>query len=800
MSEYKRIFLLLLIMMVVTVATGGVAIGVLYRTAFNEQRSRLVEIAQSQARLIEAVARFDQAYSYDYPEGAKEATLSQLHDAHAHYVGFGETGEFTLAKRDGDNIVFLLNHRHGDLDELQPVPFHSRLAEPMRRAPSGRSGTVVGLDYRGVTVLAAYEPIAVLDLGIVAKIDLAEIRAPFLRAGGIVLSVALVLITVGTVLFFSISNPMLRRLRESEATFRGITTAAQDAIFLIDMDGKIAYCNPVAQCIFGYSEKEYLGKDLHKLLSPSRYHPAYLKGFKKFWETGTAPVLGKVLELEAVRKDGKEFPVELSVAALTTPDGRAAVGVVRDITERKQITQELSRRLEEQRGLNLILRAIQDAQTPTQILEIAVERVLHISWLGMKARAAAFLLRGQQLHKVVSRNLSPAVDLSCARLALGECLCGRVAETGKPIICAHVNEYAPEDHQWHYHAKGMADHGHAIFPFKWKSQVMGVLCFYVAAGDELDDRRSNFLEAVTAIVATAIGHLNYQSQLAQSDRLSSMGLLAAGVAHEIKNPLGLVLTNVEWLEEHLPSILEHTGILRQRVIDAFGAEHASTLLRDLEDLRNDELLHDMAQCTRDALDGVRRASTIVRDLGIFSRTDDNQLSVVSLVDVLERAITLSQNEIKYRARITRDFKQTLPVLANEGRLSQVFLNLLVNAAQAIDKGDPEKNEIRVRLWHEGEEVIAEVKDTGKGIAPSDLPHVFEPFFTTKEQEVGTGLGLYISNNIVTSLGGHIDVESTAGRGTRFVAHLPAAAPLAPGSIATPGEKVGNPIGDPVTLP
>jgi len=303
-GEYKRIFLLLLIMLAVTVAIGGVAIGVLYRTAFNEERSRLVETAQSQARLIEAIARFDQAYSHDYPEGAKEATLSQLSDAHAHYVGFGETGEFTLAERDGDNIEFLLSHRHGGLDEAQPVPFRSHLAEPMRRALSGRSGTVVGLDYRGVMVLAAYEPVAVLDLGIVAKIDLAEIRAPFLQAGAIVLGVALVLIAAGTVLFFGISSPMLRRLRESEATFRGITTAAQDAIFLIDEAGKIVYCNPVVQRIFGYLEKEFLGKDLHELLAPRRYQPAYLKGFKKFRDTGTGPVLGKVLELEAVRKDG----------------------------------------------------------------------------------------------------------------------------------------------------------------------------------------------------------------------------------------------------------------------------------------------------------------------------------------------------------------------------------------------------------------------------------------------------------------------------------------------------------------
>jgi signal transduction histidine kinase len=142
--------------------------------------------------------------------------------------------------------------------------------------------------------------------------------------------------------------------------------------------------------------------------------------------------------------------------------------------------------------------------------------------------------------------------------------------------------------------------------------------------------------------------------------------------------------------------------------------------------------------------------------------------------VLGRAVTLAHHEIKYRARISRDIQCTPMVLADEGRLTQVFLNLLINAAQAIEEEDPEKNEIQIRLWHAGEEVLAEVKDTGKGIDPADLPYVFEPFFTTKERGVGTGLGLYVSNSIVTSLGGRFEVDSVVGSGTRFVLHLPAA--------------------------
>ena len=126
MSESRRILLLILIMATVALMVSGVSITLLYQTAFNEAETRLVETAQSQARLIEAVARFDAVRNQDYPEGATEATLSQIRDAHEHYIGFGETGEFTLAQREGDHMVFLLSHRHHDRELPKPIPFDSQ--------------------------------------------------------------------------------------------------------------------------------------------------------------------------------------------------------------------------------------------------------------------------------------------------------------------------------------------------------------------------------------------------------------------------------------------------------------------------------------------------------------------------------------------------------------------------------------------------------------------------------------------------------------------------------------------------
>jgi two-component sensor histidine kinase len=213
MGERKRVISLILILVTSCVIVAGLAMFMLYRAALEEQRARLVETAQSQARLIEAMARFDARYSKDYPGGPDQATLSQIVDAHNQYRGFGETGEFTLARRQGAHIVFLLRHRHFDLESPKPVPFNSELAEPMRRALSGLSGTVVGLDYRGELVLAAYEPVKELNLGIVAKIDLAEIRAPFVRAGLIAAGLAIVVVLTGTWLFLRVTNPIIEALQ-----------------------------------------------------------------------------------------------------------------------------------------------------------------------------------------------------------------------------------------------------------------------------------------------------------------------------------------------------------------------------------------------------------------------------------------------------------------------------------------------------------------------------------------------------------------------------------------------------------
>ena len=249
-------YLLVAILAVIVFSTTGYTIASLYVISIDQQRVQLVARAQSQARLMETVAHFDQSYGEHDGVSSFEASLSQIRAAHEKLHDFRETGEFTLARREGKQIVFLLNHPHADVEKLPPVPFDSDFSAPMRRALQGESGSMIGLDYRGEKVLAAYEPVAVLNLGVVAKIDMAEVRGPYIKAGLVALFIAFVLTAIGAYLFRSIVHPMFRRIEESEERLKIATEGARDGLWLWDIKTGYEWFDPRFKELLGYGKEE----------------------------------------------------------------------------------------------------------------------------------------------------------------------------------------------------------------------------------------------------------------------------------------------------------------------------------------------------------------------------------------------------------------------------------------------------------------------------------------------------------------------------------------------------------------
>jgi PAS domain S-box-containing protein len=270
MHRYRPVLLLILVMACVSLLVAAIAIGSLYAAALNEQRARLADTARSQARLMESVARFNQQYVHEYPGGAEAATLQQIEDAHRQYSGFGETGGFAFARRQGDNIVFLHSHRAG-LERPKPVPIDSQLAEPMRRALRGERGTMIGADYLGTEVLAAYEPVAELGMGIVAKIDAAEVRAPFVRAALASAGAGSFVVMLGAVLFVALTNPAIRRLERSEHEFRTLAANVPALFAYVDADQQYRFVNQRYAGLFKRNTSEIVGMTVEQLLGPLRY-------------------------------------------------------------------------------------------------------------------------------------------------------------------------------------------------------------------------------------------------------------------------------------------------------------------------------------------------------------------------------------------------------------------------------------------------------------------------------------------------------------------------------------------------
>jgi PAS domain S-box-containing protein len=255
--------------------------------------------------------------------------------------------------------------------------------------------------------------------------------------------------------------------------------------------------------------------------------------------------------------------------------------------------------------------------------------------------------------------------------------------------------------------------------------------------------------SVLATVRDLAGRRVVQSQLVHTDRLAAVGTLAAGVAHEINNPLAYVLLNLQYLIRELPKVAANGARVEQLV-----------------------------ERLREARHGAERVVSIVRDLRTFSKVDEERLGPVDLRRVLMSALKVARSQLADRGQIIEIFDEVRPAYGHSARLEQVFLNLLVNAIQALPTARPQSNKIILRLHEERrgphDYVVVEVADTGAGIPPENLDRVFDPFFTTKPVGLGTGLGLPICHSIVTRMGGGIRVESTVGEGTTFFVALPVA--------------------------
>jgi signal transduction histidine kinase len=348
----------------------------------------------------------------------------------------------------------------------------------------------------------------------------------------------------------------------------------------------------------------------------------------------------------------------------------------------------------------------------------------------------------------------------------------RAAVAGRTVACALLDKNLPGESglellQWlrrqHPHCNALLVTGYGNMDSALEALRLGAFDYLLKPFDL--DALGHRLRLALEAWRMREERERLQALLVQSDRLAALGQLAACVTHELNNPLAYVLTNLEFL-------VREAERLREAVAAQGGAGAGGAGAGGLE-----QRLRTVGQALRDTHEGAERMRDIVRDVRVFARSPDEGVRPVDARAVLEAALKMASLQLQPRARLVREYAEGLPrVAVSEPRLAQVFLNLVVNAAQAIPEGaDPEAHRVTVRLQHApGGGVFAEVEDTGVGIPPEHLPRIFEAFFTTKGEGEGTGLGLSICRSLVEGMGGAIEVRSAAGLGTTFRVLLPAA--------------------------
>jgi len=259
-----------------------------------------------------------------------------------------------------------------------------------------------------------------------------------------------------------------------------------------------------------------------------------------------------------------------------------------------------------------------------------------------------------------------------------------------------------------------------------------------------------------------------QSQLVQSEKMASLGILAAGIAHEINNPIGFVMSNIGTMKEYLDPISNYIRF-STKLASASNSD-VSMKMKELDNEENfDFIMKDMKDIIGDCDDGLVRIKDIAANLKAFSRVDEKEKTMFNINACIDHIIKVIWNELKYNIELTRNFsKKSLLVKGHEGQIGQVVMNILINAAHAIEGNG--KIDIVTKVSNKNLKIL--ISDTGRGMSDKIKERIFDPFFTTKSVDKGTGLGLSVSYGIIENHGGEINIESVEGEGTTFEISLP----------------------------
>ena len=764
-KDQKRILVVAISLMIaVSVVVLALTLWMLYQSNFEQRVQGLQAMVRGQVSIIESVARFDQQFSQnEVAGGAEAATLLQVTEAYSQMEDFGETGEFTLGVRRGDEIEFISEFRFPGKGARKIVPFTIEQGAdpiPMQHALNTGSGWAIGPDYRGEQVLSAFQPVNGLNLGLVAKLDMREVTAPFMKAAASALGIAVVIIFVGGALVLRMARPMVRRIEErGQSRFRTLLESAPDAMVIIDASGEIIMVNRRTEEIFGYSRDEMTGQPIEKLM-PQRFREQHPGHIRSFFNNPSARSMNSARELFGLSRDGREFPVEISLSPIETEEGVLVASSVRDITERKQdeeALKALNENVERQRRIEIALNELSEGLRGQQEMASLGNIIVHqlARYLDLQF-VALFVLRNDNVYVREAAYGYPKQG-GIDTFESGDGLLGQAVEDAAPLVVDKVPEYA----QLALGLGTVSLDNLLIYPLVHDETVIAVL--ELGGLRLLDEDQQGWLEKASEGLAVTIRlvldleqrnrtekELAEAKEAAESANKAKSGFLA-NMSHELRTPMNAILGYSEMLMEEAEDVGQDDFIPDLQKINQAG-NHLLALINDVLDLAKIES---------------GRMEAFGEDLDVGSLVDQVAGTTQPLMSKNNNQFTVERGEELGSAH--QDIT----------KLRQSLLNMLSNAAKFTHEGTitlrAEREKANGVDW-----LIFSVSDTGIGIPADKLGHVFDEFSqadsSTTRDYGGTGLGLPISRRFCQLLGGDLTVRSNVGEGTTFTMRVPVLLP------------------------
>ncbi|MDA8085543.1 MAG: PAS domain S-box protein [Nitrospiraceae bacterium] len=527
-------------------------------------------------------------------------------------------------------------------------------------------------------------------------------------------------------------------LHGAQKEYAGLLETVPDALIFINKDGRIVLVNARLERMFGYRREELIGEGIEILVpEPDRAGKSVLSYCSN---PGTRP-MGAGLEIRGRKKDGTEFPAEISLFPIEINREPVAAGTVRDITERKHIERQIEENYFIQKVISSVLKISLEPVPLEEQLDRILDLILTIPGIALQPMGSIYLVEEEpEVLVLKTERRLRGTGTFCAKIPFGKCLCGKAASERTIIFAERIDDR----HEIRY--PGELPHGHYCVPIVSGGEVLGLINLLVKEGHRSTPEEKEFLFSIAETLAGIIERhraekekLKLIEQVAQSEKMAALGRITAGVAHEIRNPL--------------TAIGGFTRRLHKKFADGTKEkEYTGFIISEV--LRLENILHDVLS---------------------FSRGVTPHMEECNIHEILEEALKIFQEScLEQSIAINRSFGD-IPLMKADRELAlEAIENLVSNAVEAM----PDGGTLTVTT---GREVIAgaayatvKVADTGPGIKEKDLAMIFEPFFTTKLGSKKTGLGLSITKKIMEDHGGFVRVESKPGEGAVFSLYFPSA--------------------------